>query len=132
MPFTIVPTCNTDKETPPEPSSGCARQDAVAAMLHHLETTYTWETEWDCRSEDTYIPGGEMLSYRRIQPSSDIGYVTLIFCEDMAQSYCYITAGEKSCSVFEKAKYDMVVAALEEGSKRFAALLEDWENDPEY
>ena len=117
-----MPIYPPSKYDPPEPTTGCARHDAVASMLHHLETTHTWETEWDGRYEDTYC-NGEMLSYRRIRPNGDIGYIVLIFCEDGANSYCYITADGKSCSVYQQEDYDAVMAAVVEGKESFAALL---------
>ncbi len=73
-----------------------------------------------------------MLSYRRIRPSASsdiIGYVVLIFCEDGENSYCYITADGKSCSVYQQEDYDAVVmAAVVEGKESFAALLENMQS----
>lgn len=105
---------------PPEPT-GCARHDAVVAMLHQLESTYTWETEWDGRYEDTYH-NGEMLSYRRIELSGDIPQAIFIFCEDGNNSYCYISADGLSFSVHNESDYRDALAALEAGRESFASM----------
>jgi hypothetical protein len=106
---------------PPAPT-GCARHDAVGLMMHHLETTCAWETGWDDRSEDSYY-NGEMLSYRRtVFPGNNS--VTFIFCEDKTQSYGYIMAEGKSCTVTEKSEYDDVMAALKRGAGCFTALMD--------
>ena len=107
---------------PPEPT-GCVRSDAVAAMLHQLESTYNWETGWNGRYEDTY-GNGEMLSYRRIQLSGDIPQAILIFCEDGARSYCYVSAGDMSCSVYTEADFSDALAALEAGRESVAMMQE--------
>jgi hypothetical protein len=109
--------CLPRPHTPPEPT-GCARSDAVVSMMHHLESTYEWQTGWDDRHEDTYCEG-EMLSYRRIFYRGK-KVAEFIFCEDAAASYCYLTAGGNSVSVFTRAEYDEAISALEAGE--FAAF----------
>ena len=107
--------------SPAPAPTGCARHDAVVTMLHHLESTYKWETSWDDRHEDMYWEG-EMTSHRRIvlprkDTSSDENrIVTFIFVEDKKSSYCYLyTDDGEHCSLLTKEDYDEVMAALEEG-----------------
>lgn len=109
--------CNPRPRTPPEPT-GCARSDAVVSMMHHLESTYEWQTGWDDRHEDTYY-GGELLSHRRMILHGK-KVADFIFCEDGAASYCYLTAGGKSVTVLTRAEYDEAIAALE--TEEFAAF----------
>ena len=116
--MTIVQPLLTE---PPEPT-GCVHLDAVLAMLHKLESTYTWETGWDGRYEDTY-GNGETLSYRRIQLSGDIPQAVFIFCEDGDRSYCYITVDGMSCSIYDQAVFSDALAALEDGRESFALIL---------
>ena len=133
-----------ENNNPPPSPTGCAPHDAVVSMLHHLESTYRWETEWDDRHEDTYWDG-EMTSYRRIvlpqepqllppshqqgdakeesSSSSSTGntatsnIISFIFVEDQMHSYCFITSNKStsSCTVTMKEKYDKIMAALEDG-----------------
>ena len=116
-----------ENNNPPPSPTGCAPHDAVVSMLHHLESTYRWETEWDDRHEDTYWDG-EMTSYRRIvlpevQPqllppshqqgdakeesssstdnntaTSNITIISFIFVEDQMHSYCFITSNKSTSS----------------------------------
>jgi len=87
-------------------------------MMHHLESTYEWQTGWDDRHEDTYY-GGEMLSHRRIF-LNEKKVAEFIFCEDGAASYCFLTAKGKSVTVLTREEYDDAIAALETGE--FAAF----------
>ena len=102
---------------PPKPT-GCSRHDAVVSMMHHLESTYRYEVEWDDRHEDTYWDG-EMTSHRRIVlPSNDDEnrMITFIFTEDKMASYCFLLTGDgESCTLLTKERYDEVMAALEAG-----------------
>ena len=114
----MIDTYN-EPAAPPAPT-GCARHDAVIAMLHHLESTYRWETEWDNLHEDTYWEG-EMTSHRRIVlPRKDTcdenRMITFIFVEDKLASYCYLyTDDGEHCSLLTKEDYDVVMAALDAG-----------------
>ena len=109
-------------DEPPE-ATGCARLDAVLDMMHHLETTYEWETGWNDCCEDTYS-SGEMQSYRRIQHPTGDGLVTFIFTEDKEQSGCWISTEEGSCTVLTKERYDSAIAALESGRFQEFAQME--------
>ncbi len=108
---------------PPEPT-GCAPHDAVCSMLHHLESTYEWETEWDDRSEDFYWDG-EMVSYRRIFLPGGAGQATFVFKEDKMHSNCYIIAENTSYTAVTKEEYDRAIAALEEGTGCFTAFVQN-------
>ena len=116
-----VMTIVQPRQCPPPEPTGCARHDAVVAMLHQLESTYTLETGWDGRYDDTY-GNGEMLSYRRIQLSGNIPQPIIIFCEDEARSYCYISADGMSCSVYDETVFSDALAALEAGRESFASI----------
>ena len=114
----VDPHPAADRFNPAPSKTGCARHDAVVSMLHHLESTYKWETGWDDRHEDTYWDG-EMTSFRRIAVLGRV--VSFIFVEDQMHSYCYISdAGGKHAknnnyTATTKEQYDEIMAALEKG-----------------
>ena len=97
--------------------TGCNSHYAVISMMHHLESTYRYEVEWDDRHEDTYWDG-EMTSHRHIVLSSkddEDRIITFIFTEDKMASYCFLQTGDsKSCTLLTKERYDKAMAALEQ------------------
>ena len=110
----VDPHPAADRFNPAPSKTGCARHDAVVSMLHHLESTYKWETGWDDRHEDTYWDG-EMTSFRRIAVLGRV--VSFIFVEDQMRSYCYISDGgklAKNYTATTKEQYDEIMTALEE------------------
>jgi hypothetical protein len=104
---------------PPPPSTGCACEDAVALMLHKLESTFEWETGWDYKHEDHY-DSGEMINYRRIQHPV-MKHNMFILIEYKKRSTCMIYAAGEQVIASNMAEFDEAIAAFDE-PHQFKAL----------